>query len=309
MTQKKPAQTHDQFALDGRLLRMFLSIYERNSISRAAQDLGVNQSTISHALDRMRIALDDPLFIKKGRGITPTEGAIALVPQVQLLVAGYEALSGDQIYDPSSDHSMITLACNVTELTPFLELFYAHVRQSAPHIVVRLAELGAQDGLATTLEAGHADLAVSARLDRYAASLQSALLYADPHVIYYDPMVRGRPMTSYEYSKSVHGVLDFSGTATSYVRSALDHAGIKRDNIALMCSNSFALARMMRGSDLLATLPKRLERTSFASFANAEPPFKIPAVEFDLVWHRRFELSPRHNWLRKIAFQAAAAMS
>ena len=58
--------------LDVRSLRVFLAVYQLNSISKAADKFGLNQSTISHCVDRLRIAFDDQLFLRSGRGISPS---------------------------------------------------------------------------------------------------------------------------------------------------------------------------------------------------------------------------------------------
>ena len=64
--------------LDGQVLHMFLIILQESSVSLAAERLGVTQSTVSHALNKLRIILGDPLFVRSGQGLTPTETALAL---------------------------------------------------------------------------------------------------------------------------------------------------------------------------------------------------------------------------------------
>ena len=64
--------------LDGQLLKTFLLILEENSVSVAAERLDVNQSTVSHSLNKLRRILGEPLFVRSGQGRTPTETALAL---------------------------------------------------------------------------------------------------------------------------------------------------------------------------------------------------------------------------------------
>ena len=40
----------DHLDLDGRLLRLFLSVLEQGSVTAAAEELGLTQSAVSHAL-------------------------------------------------------------------------------------------------------------------------------------------------------------------------------------------------------------------------------------------------------------------
>ena len=62
----------DHLRLDGYTLRTFITVLEETSVSKAALRLGVSQSAVSHTLDRLRLAFDDALFGRDGRGIIPT---------------------------------------------------------------------------------------------------------------------------------------------------------------------------------------------------------------------------------------------
>ena len=59
----------DHLSLDGHTLRTFVMVLDEMSVSRAAEQLGVTQSTVSHTLDKLRAALGDQLFVRYGRGI------------------------------------------------------------------------------------------------------------------------------------------------------------------------------------------------------------------------------------------------
>ncbi|PWE29180.1 hypothetical protein C4N9_10250 [Pararhodobacter marinus] len=55
-------QKFDILSLDLKALTLLCRIHEAGSLSLAAERSGIAQSTASHALDRLRRALDDPLF-------------------------------------------------------------------------------------------------------------------------------------------------------------------------------------------------------------------------------------------------------
>ncbi|HDG1709245.1 TPA: LysR family transcriptional regulator [Kluyvera ascorbata] len=57
---------------DLNLLVIFECIYQHLSISKAAQTLFITPSAVSQSLQRLRIQLDDPLFVRSGKGISPT---------------------------------------------------------------------------------------------------------------------------------------------------------------------------------------------------------------------------------------------
>ena len=60
----------DTLRLDGHALRVFVAVCETGSVSKTADLFNLNQSTISHTLEKLRSAIGDPLFVKAGRGIT-----------------------------------------------------------------------------------------------------------------------------------------------------------------------------------------------------------------------------------------------
>ncbi|MDE1951145.1 MAG: LysR family transcriptional regulator, partial [Burkholderiales bacterium] len=56
----------DHSDLDGHLLQLLVAVIEEGSITRAAHRLGVTQSAVSHLLDKLRVIVGDPLFIRSG---------------------------------------------------------------------------------------------------------------------------------------------------------------------------------------------------------------------------------------------------
>ena len=59
--------------LDLNLLTVFDMLMQERNVTRAAERLHLSQSTVSHALGRLRQALDDPLFVMSRREMMPTE--------------------------------------------------------------------------------------------------------------------------------------------------------------------------------------------------------------------------------------------
>lgn len=149
--------------LDGKQLQLFLEVYECNSVSRAAERLGLTQSTVSHGLERLRRCLGDPLFIRDGRNIAPTSQADFLAPRVREALTALEALSEPQVYDPSQDTRVLTIAAHADELQPELEKLYRVLARAAPRMPLRIHGLGATNNARPLLETGYADLIIMVR--------------------------------------------------------------------------------------------------------------------------------------------------
>src|SRR5579883_3321284 len=69
-------------AIDLNLLRVFDALLEEQSVTRAGARLGLSQSAISHALNRLRYVLRDELFVRGPDGMRPTERAAEMAPRL-----------------------------------------------------------------------------------------------------------------------------------------------------------------------------------------------------------------------------------
>lgn len=72
------ANLYDLKRFDLNLLVIFECIYQHLSISKAAETLFITPSAVSQSLQRLRVQLNDPLFIRAGKGISPTTAAVNL---------------------------------------------------------------------------------------------------------------------------------------------------------------------------------------------------------------------------------------
>lgn len=88
--------TNDIRRLDGGLLLVFRGLLRRRRTTAVAQELGLSQSAVSHALTRLRELFDDPLFVRRSHGLEPTQRALELMPRIDALI--------DQIGDTLQRH-------------------------------------------------------------------------------------------------------------------------------------------------------------------------------------------------------------
>ena len=65
------------------LLAVFAAVMELGSLSKAADHLNTNQSTISTALGRLKKEVGHELFVRSGRGVVPTSYSTSLYAEIQ----------------------------------------------------------------------------------------------------------------------------------------------------------------------------------------------------------------------------------
>jgi len=145
--------------LELRLLQLFDALHQTRSVTRAAEQLGLSQPTVSIGLARLREALHDPLFVRTPAGMQPTPRADTLIVIAREALQSLRKLSEQQVeFVPASARRRfricMTDASHVTLLPPLL----AHVRAVAPLVVLEAARIDRQTG--QLLESGEADLAL-----------------------------------------------------------------------------------------------------------------------------------------------------
>lgn len=285
-------------SLDGKLLHLFLSVYECSSVSVAADRLGLTQSTVSHGLDRLRKALGDPLFVRDGRNITPTAHADYLAPRVREALTLLEALADSPSYTPAQDRALITIAAHWDELEPELGAITRAIWAEAPMMPIRALALGAVSNTRAMLDSGEADLVLKVRVGEPIIDIDTQPLLTDRKVIFFDPNCRGPVTTLDDYVAARHAVLDFGGVRSSLLDLRLGDLKIERQ-IQAYASTLFSLARMMRGTDMITTMQSRFHGSSFPDFAQCEVPFTMTGVAYDMCWHHRQSQSQRLAWVRK----------
>ena len=298
-------QDVDISRIDGHALRVFLSVCETGSISRTADVFDLNQSTISHTIEKLRAALGDPLFVKSGRGITPTDRAIALAPQVQEILARIEGLIASDRYVAANDTKPFTIAVPTPALMEDMKTIYDVLRREAPGALFQVIRLAPRERLTEMLADGEADLAIAINAPKLPATLNAARYGGDRLVVFYDPAKRGPVETVEDYAAATHGVAGFGGKTKSIVEAALEDLGLQR-HVGFTSPTASTLGDFVKGSDMIATMPSQLAKGAYAGLAHAPPPVALPDIRYDLVWHRRFDESGRSRWFRNVVLNAAA---
>ena len=292
-------QNFDYQRLDGHTLSVFVSVCETGSLSKTAVIFGVNQSTISHTVDKMRGALNDPLFIKSGRGITPTEKALQIMPRVKFILANIEGLVTHEDYDPALDTQPAVVAIPTPALLSQMRALQEAITQASPYMQFQIRRLAPREQVEEMLGQGSTEIAIVVSGLKYPPTLSSCYYFEDDLLVYYDPAHRSAVTTTQDYAAARHGAVDFGGSAKSEVEKVLERMGVTR-HVAIVAPTASMLGDLIKGTDIIVTMPSALARSAYAGLGTCPVPFEIAKVRYDLVWHRRFQNSGRNSWLRQL---------
>ncbi len=102
--------------LDLNLLPVFDAIYRHRSVRLAADELIMSTSAMSHALSRLRLALNDPLFFREGHRMCPSVYATQLAPSVaSALTYLNQSLKPQATFEPATSTERFQIA--ITDFT------------------------------------------------------------------------------------------------------------------------------------------------------------------------------------------------
>lgn len=283
--------------MDLNLFRVFEVIYREGNLTRSAAVLHVSQSAVSHSLARLREHFGDPLFVREGRGVTPTVLAQRLAPGISESLARLQrSLEGLQDFDPLRDERTFTLSLPEQLEPVLLPPLLAHLRRCAPGCRVRTAGVRWSE-LKLELAAGRIDLAVQIARP-VDANLRQRQLLAEPLCVVAGPDFAGE-LTTERYLASEHIAVASWRRGLSFEDLALGHLGLMR-RVVQQCQNYQAASLVVAQSDLLLTMSRRHAELVNAALANRllAMPLPLPSIGLSLYWHEACEHDPANRWLR-----------
>ena len=289
----------DYSSLDVRLLRMFISVYDCQSVTKAAATLELTQSTVSHGLNQLRQIVQDDLFVQSGRSITATPKADVLIDKAREIVVAMQDFATPEQYNPMLDSSTFTIAASDYEIETIIKPLLKKLRVQAPLSTLHIAPARTQSQWANVLRSGEVDLVLSPTLDSSELDLVQTTLFSDREVCFYDPEYQSAPKTLAQYCQLPHAIMSFNNSQKTDIDVDLQRFGAKRKIVA-SAPNFSALASLIKGTDIIATMPSKLSESLFKEFAQTPAPFEVPPFEIVKIWHTRNRNSQRHIWLKNL---------
>src|SRR5687767_2838817 len=114
-------QAMDMRSVNLNLLLVLDALLIERHVSRAARRLGLSQPAVSHALGQLRALLNDPLLVRSGAGMAPTERALALADPLHAALGALAAtIAPPAAFDPARAER--TFAIAATDFVEFMLL-------------------------------------------------------------------------------------------------------------------------------------------------------------------------------------------
>lgn len=290
--------------LDLNLLRLFDAVYARKKVSLAAEALGISQPAASQALGRLRVLLQDPLFVRAPGGVMPTPRAERLAQAVRNALDILEqALTDTEAFDPAQSQRIFRLQM-MSDMGEdrYLPNLLAEMEHLAPKITLHTATVPTPQ-LAQAMDNGQVDFAFGSFPGL--AGTRRLTLFHDRYVIL---LRKSHPLLQKAIDQRVALAalqsVEFVAVEThAHTLRMLKLLGIEH-RLRLIAQHFMTLPAIIRATHLCAVVPRStaLVFNRHDEFAFVEPN-DLPLRDFtvSLYWSRRFHEDPGTVWFRSLA--------
>ena len=304
-------------AFDLNLLRVLNALLAEQSTVRAAERIGLSQSAVSAALGRLRAALDDPLFVRQGQRIVPTDFARSLEMPLKTILDDLGKLLLEHVdFDPSNVAQSFKIGASDFFAIMLMPRLADIMSRRAPHMQVQLVDL-VPDSYVGILERTGVDLALVPKTDFPPWSAHQSLFHSRFVMIARSGHPRlkrsgvpaGAVVPMDLFCDLGHVVFSPEGNLKAMGDAALAHVGRTRRVIMTMPVFS-GVCMAVAGSDLVALVPEQLA-SHMAPRLGLEiyiAPMSMNAANICMLWHKRSTGTAAHRWFRGVVAEVLGAL-
>lgn len=302
--------------LDLNLLIVLQVLFEEGSVTRAATRLHISQSAVSKNLNRLREALDDPLFVRQSHGLKPTNHALMLSQNLPQLLSQISSLITPPSFDPMQSQRQFSIAMVESAYETLLPHFIGEILTQAPNTHLD-THFWTGEGM-SQLSQGEIDFAITGKDFIHQDSQQLILTDLPPGIeyqtLYYDKQVclvkNGHPALKWvsngtwsleKYLSLGHVQVRCEGNpwwALDYHLADLGH----QRKICTTVPDFYGAANVSLHSELIFTLPSSFatHAQKLYSLTQIPLPFEFLPMAYVLFWHQRNNHDLGHQWLKEI---------
>lgn len=294
---------------DLNLLKVFLAVWDLRSISAAGDRLGLTQPAISHALKRLRDHFSDPLFLRVGHRMQPTDVAQRLYEPINRSLRTITAtvLNNEDFQPATSDRSFTIAMSDISEFY-FLPRLLGYLEIQAPSVRIKSVQLDSQT-VAAALRTGQIDLAVGYLPNLGEPDFISQFVLEDWFVCL---IAASHPLTKSTLTEEDFCALTFVEVAvhaTGYkmVETYLTQREVKR-NVAVRLEHYTNVPQMIQNSRYAAIFPHSAscKVNAKGDFRLLKLPFGLPNIEVKAHIHSNFKHDGGIRWMQNTIVQCGA---
>jgi DNA-binding transcriptional LysR family regulator len=254
---------------------------------------------VSRSLGRLRKVLDDPLFVRAGRELVPTELAKSLrVPTQAALGEVLKVLQPSRSSDPINLKRRFAIRADDSIIAVLAIPLMERVQMSAPGVDIDF--LRDDPSYVTQFRTGELDFRIGVHVEEH-RDTRSEVLLTDRFVaiVHKDHALAGRRLTNRKFADAHHVTVSPVGKRTGPIDVALAEIGLDRKHITTVTSFVVA-AHLVATTDQVGSVPRTIAKTMARALpiVSLEIPLSLPTFDVCLTWHDRHSDDSAHQWLK-----------
>ena len=298
--------------IDLHLIRVLHTVLTERSVSRAALRLGMYQPAVSAALKRLRDLAGDPLLVRSGASMVPTEAGLRMIDPAANILRSAEVLFSDaRAFDPATARHTFSLAASDYLDPVFLPQLVTQIKAQAPGCPIEIHPLSADADYRAHLAQGHYEVVIG-NWPKPPDDLHLGRLFADEVVClvakHHPAVRRGWDLAAWLAAEHIAPTPTHPG-ARGFIDDHLAAQGLAR-NITARCPHFALIPAMVAGSLLVLTTGRQhCERfTASLPVRVLSCPAVFPRMMYYQLWHERTHASKAGRWLREQIKAVAASL-
>lgn len=289
--------------LDFNLLKVLDALIAERNVTRAGKRLGRSQPAVSHALQRLRHLLGDPLLVRGPAGLVLTQRAEALRDRLaDTLQRIGDCFAEGRTFDPAKATGVFRLSTPDRLSLAVVPPLLTRLRRQAPGTALQIMTADRQQAL-DLLDAGRIDLALG-WLDDKPSHLRTEFIMNEGLFCVFrrdHPIARRRARFDIATVLSYpHLVVSATGARRAIFDDLLVPHGLRREALVTV-TNFTVVPQLLRHSEMIGVftgLAAEVFRTSFG-LATRPVPINIGKIATNMVWQARHDGDAKHQWLRQ----------
>ena len=290
-------------SLDLNLLVALDALLKEASVSRAALRIGLSQPAASHALQRLRDLLSDPLLVRNGARMELTPRAQALRGPLAQALDQVRGLFLPEAFDAESSERHFRLMMPDLAVELLVPALMEKVTRIAPNVTIDVVPWRGP-AIFTPEFARTIDLVIS--IGDAFKGFHRQRLYTDSDAL---AVRRGHPAGARlkkrdAFLKARHVAVIIRGQNEDLIDIWLRPKGIER-RIALVVPGYIEALHVAARTDLIAFVPRRLiaALSKQLSLAAVPPPLDPGIDEQFMFYPTRAQMDPGSIWLRRLMLE------
>jgi DNA-binding transcriptional LysR family regulator len=307
---------------DLNLLRVFDAVMQERSVLGASRRVGLSQSAVSHALNRLRHALQDELFVRSGNRFLPTRRAVAISAEINDTLVRLRVLLDPPVFEPTESSRVFRIGANDFASSILLPPIVRRLNRMAPYISIRIYAAAALD-IPQALDLDQIDFAICSFVE--ISTRFRSLLLCEEELVYVmraGLLLGDERLTLERLAQIPHVAVSVGLDDRRIVDGFIVERGLRRRShlsvfglvdrllaerglslsIGVTVPHVLAIPEIISDSDMIALLPRRMAEQMVETHGLRiyQPPFAIEPLAYQAVWQGRNTADPANAWMRSM---------